>query len=44
MGSPEFIRRFAEGVFDEEDVIRRAHELADFVASAAENSASIQLK
>ncbi len=30
-GMPRFFRRFAEGVFDEEDVIRRAHELADFV-------------
>lgn len=35
-GRPRFFRRFAEGVFDEEDVIRRANELADFVASAAE--------
>ena len=34
-GMPRFFRRFAEGVFDEEDVIRRAHELADFVLSAA---------
>ena len=34
-GSPRFFRRFAEGVFDEEDVVRRANELADFVASAA---------
>ena len=32
-GSPRFFRRFAEGVFDEEDVARRAHELADFVAA-----------
>ncbi len=35
-GSPRFFRRFAEGVFDEEDVIRRAHELADFVSAAVE--------
>jgi phospholipase/carboxylesterase len=35
-GIPRFFRRFAEGVFDEEDVIRRANELADFVAAAAE--------
>jgi phospholipase/carboxylesterase len=28
---PRFFRRLAEGVFDEDDVIRRAHELADFV-------------
>ena len=34
-GMPRFFRRFAEGVFDEEDVIRRAHELADFVIVAA---------
>lgn len=30
-GMPRFFRRLAEGVFDEADVIRRAHELADFV-------------
>ncbi len=34
-GAPRFFRRFAEGVFDEEDVVRRANELADFVAAAA---------
>ncbi|HEX8680375.1 MAG TPA: alpha/beta hydrolase [Chthoniobacterales bacterium] len=34
-GAPRFFRRFAEGVFDEEDVMRRAHELADFLAAAA---------
>lgn len=34
-GAPRFFRRFAEGVFDEEDVIRRANELADFIAAAA---------
>ena len=34
-GQPRFFRRIAEGVFDEGDVIRRAHELADFVAAAA---------
>jgi pimeloyl-ACP methyl ester carboxylesterase len=33
---PRFFRRLAEGVFDEEDVARRAHDLADFVASARE--------
>ena len=33
-GMPRFFRRLAEGVFDEEDVIRRAHELADFVGLA----------
>lgn len=34
-GMPRFFRRLAEGVFDEEDVIRRAHELADFIGAAA---------
>jgi phospholipase/carboxylesterase len=34
-GMPRFFRRLAEGVFDEEDVIRRGHELADFTAAAA---------
>lgn len=33
-GMPRFFRRLAEGVFDEADVIRRAHELADFIAEA----------
>ena len=33
--SPRFFRRLAEGVFDEADVVRRAHELADFVTGAA---------
>ena len=35
-GSARFFRRFAEGVFDEADVIHRANELADFVAAAGE--------
>jgi phospholipase/carboxylesterase len=30
---PRFFRRLAEGVFDHEDVVRRAHELADFVTA-----------
>jgi predicted esterase len=34
-GMPRFFRRLAEGVFDEEDVIRRANELADFIEAAA---------
>lgn len=34
-GMPRFFRRLAEGVFDEEDVIRRADELANFVVAAA---------
>ncbi len=33
-GMPRFFRRLAEGVFDEEDVRRRAIELADFVEEA----------
>ena len=36
-GMPRFFRRFAEGVFDEEDVHRRALELAEFVEEAREN-------
>jgi len=34
-GAPRFFRRLAEGVFDEKDVIARAHELANFVSVAA---------
>ena len=34
-GMPRFFRRLAEGVFDQEDVIRRANELADFTLAAA---------
>ena len=33
-GMPRFFRRLSEGVFDEADLRRRAHELADFVAAA----------
>ncbi len=33
-GMPRFFRRLSEGVFDHEDVVRRAHELADFVDAA----------
>ena len=33
-GMPRFFRRLAEGVFDEDDVRRRANELADFVSEA----------
>src|SRR3954470_11944872 len=36
-GMPRFFRRLAEGVFDEEDLVRRAHELADFIGEAAEH-------
>lgn len=35
-GAPRFFRRLAEGVFDEEDVVRRAADLAAFVAAARE--------
>jgi phospholipase/carboxylesterase len=35
-GMPRFFHRLAEGVFDEDDVRRRAHELADFVEEARE--------
>lgn len=35
-GMRRFFRRLAEGVFDHEDVVRRAHELADFAAAAGE--------
>jgi predicted esterase len=34
-GMPRFFRRLAEGVFDQEDVVRRANELADFIPAAA---------
>jgi len=35
-GAPRFFRRLAEGVFDEEDVVRRAHELSEFIKAATE--------
>lgn len=35
-GMPRFFRRLAEGVFDEEDLVRRARELAEFIRAAAE--------
>jgi phospholipase/carboxylesterase/glyoxalase family protein len=35
-GMPRFFRRLSEGVFDLEDLVARTHELADFVAAAAE--------
>jgi len=34
-GAPRFFRRLAEGVFDEKDVVERAHQLGEFVSSAA---------
>ena len=33
-GMPRFFRRLSEGVFDEDDIRRRAGELADFTAEA----------
>ena len=33
-GMPRFFRRFAEGVFDLDDVARRTHALADFIIAA----------
>ncbi len=33
-GMPRFFRRLAEGVFDEEDLVNRTHELAEFVEAA----------
>jgi len=32
---PRFFRRLAEGIFDEPDLIRRTHELADFLTGAS---------
>ena len=34
-GAPRFFRRFAEGVFDVNDLVLRTHELADFVLVAS---------
>jgi predicted esterase len=34
-GMPRFFRRLAEGVFDLDDLRRRTHDLADFVADAS---------
>jgi phospholipase/carboxylesterase len=34
-GMPRFFRRLADGIFDEEDLIRRTHELADFIEKAS---------
>jgi phospholipase/carboxylesterase len=35
-GAPRFFARLGEGVFDPAEVTRRTHELADFIAAAAE--------
>ncbi len=34
-GAPRFFRRFAEGIFDEDDIRFRAQELVGFIAAAA---------
>ena len=39
-GMPRFFRRFGEGIFDEDDLRRRANELADFVEEARHTTAS----
>ena len=35
-GMPRFFRRLAEGIFDEEDLQKRTHQLADFVGAATQ--------
>ena len=35
-GAPRFFRRLAAGVFDQEDLVFRTHELAEFVEAASE--------
>jgi phospholipase/carboxylesterase len=35
-GAARFFRRLAEGIFDEEDLVRRTHELAGFIRASAE--------
>ena len=35
--NPRFFRRFSEGVFDEEDLMFRTHEMADFLSQATEH-------
>ena len=34
-GNPRFFRRLAEGVFDQEDLLARTHELGDFIEATA---------
>jgi len=36
-GQPRFFRRLAPGVFDEDDLVRRTHQLADFVEEQSEH-------
>jgi phospholipase/carboxylesterase len=38
-GAPRFFRRLAEGVFDEEDVVKRSRELAAFLEAAIQKYA-----
>lgn len=38
-GMPRWFRRIAEGVFDEDDLRARTHELADFIEAAVEHYA-----
>jgi predicted esterase len=38
-GMARFFRRLAEGVFDEEDLVHRTHELADFIERVASHYA-----
>lgn len=35
-GMPRFFKRLAEGVFDQQDLVNRTHELADFVINFAD--------
>lgn len=34
--APRFFHRLAEGIFDEDDLVRRTHELADFIEESRE--------
>src|SRR4051812_29540433 len=34
--APRFFRRLAEGIFDEDDLVCRTHELADFIEESRE--------
>ena len=43
-GKPRYFRRLSEGVFDEEDLIFRTHELANFIHVAAEQYGFSQSK
>jgi predicted esterase len=41
-GMPRFFRRIAQGVFDLDDLRQRSHDLADFIAAAADEYAFSQ--